>query len=162
MSEVWLAVVGITGTATTAVLVNLLQNRAARDRASQDDRRRLTDLRRASIVEFAEAVAEYRRAQLHVWFEREAERESGRAVDEDHVPAAPELRAARTQAWARMYAVRLLWEDPAVVDRAKALLASTKALKNSEDREHLKADAEHVRAGLGELADQARARLIAV
>jgi hypothetical protein len=154
MTEFWLALLGIAGTATSAIAINAQQNRAARDRAKVDAQRRQGDLRREAIATFAETLSDYRRAQLAAWFEAHADVNSN--TDHDEVPSAAELRKLRASTWGALYRVRLLWDNSAVVEHAEALVEKASQLKKAEDKNGLTRRADDIRARLSDLVDAAR------
>ena len=153
MAEFWLALLGIAGTATSAIVVNAQQNRASRDRAKEDERRRLADLRREAEAGFADVLSNYRRAQLATWHEAHG---GDSTVDHDEVPSAAELRQLKSTAWAAFYRVRLLWDDPMIVEHAEELVKHTSQLAKSVDKDGVARQADEIRDRLSDLVDMAR------
>ncbi|WP_344154109.1 hypothetical protein [Nocardioides koreensis] len=151
MISLWIAVIGILGTLSASVATQWLQTRAADRRSLAEEHRRISDLRREALAEFADTLMSYRRAQLHNWHEARAQ-----GVDADQTAVAAELRELRARAWSAMYRVQLLWREKAVVAGAAGLVDAVTKLKALEDKHALGKSADQVREDLSALMDRAR------
>jgi hypothetical protein len=155
MASIWIAIIGILGTLSASVATQLLQARAAERRLQAEERRRIGDLRREALAEFADTLMSYRRAQLHNWHEA---RDQG--LDADRTAVAAELRELRARAWSALYRVQLLWREKAVVEGAEKLVDAVTMLKDVDDRKALGVSADQVREELSVVMDTARASLL--
>ena len=155
MISLWIAIIGILGTLSASVATQWLQARAADRRSLAEEHRRISDLRREALAEFADTLMSFRRAQLHNWHEARA-----RGVDADHTAAATELRELRARAWSALYRAQLLWHEKAVVDGAARLVDAVTRLKALDDQHALGNSADQVREDLSVLMDRARESLL--
>lgn len=100
MNEVWIALIGVAGTLSAAMIAGRMQRGAYEKAEERADRRRLGDLRAEALSAFAASVVDYRRAELRRWHETAAAKDHGKRVDTEYVASAEEARRARSAAWA--------------------------------------------------------------
>lgn len=155
MTSLWIAIIGIFGTLSASVATQWLQARAAERRSLAEECRRISDLRRESLAEFADTLMSYRRAQLHNWHEARAH-----GIDADETAIAAELRELRARAWSALYRVQLLWREKAIVAGAARLVQLVTELKKVDDPQILGESADEVRKELSTLMDEARDSLL--
>lgn len=155
MTSLWIAIIGILGTMSASVATQWLQARAADRRGHVEEQRRISDLRREALAEFADTLMSFRRAQLHNWHGARA-----RGVDKDRTDVAVELRELRARTWSALYRVQLLWRDQDVVEGAAALVDAVTRLKVHDDQQALGEHADQVRDDLSALMDRAREALL--
>jgi len=155
MTSLWIAIIGILGTLAASIATQWLQARAADRRSLAEERQRISDLRRESMANFADALMSYRRAQLHNWHVARAQ-----GIDEDETVVAVELRELRARAWSALYRVQLLWREQAVVAGAAGLVDAVAGLKSLDDQRALGRSADEVRRRLSDLMDTARGALL--
>ena len=159
MQELALAVVGIAGTLLGVVVTAWFARRNAADARAQEDRRRLRDQRREAVASYAQSMIELRRLALHRWHEAADARDADPAADTDLLPSTDDNRWARNAAWGDFFRVRLVWDDPDLVQTAEVLLRRASDLGEQRDRRAMVAEADAVRAELGTFTDSVRTRL---
>jgi hypothetical protein len=160
MAELWIALAGITGTIASAFLTSYSQRLSVRATQLKEDERRLRDQRVEAITQFASHLVDYRRAEIHAWWQVERSKgELSGPLDFDDVPAAKELRSVRSAAWAASYRVRLLWDDPEILKLAEDLLRQASGIEHAVSSERVKREADLVRARIAQLVDLAGNRL---
>lgn len=157
MSSFLLALLGITGTATSAIAVTALQNRAASSRAAAESKQRMDDLQRQALADFAQQVMEFRRTQLITW--HEVHGDEVMEADHDAVPSADRTREQRSKTWGAFYRLRLVWTEDAILRAAEQLLDATTRLKDAASAGDLAARADNLRNELSRLTDSARGAL---
>lgn len=155
MTSLWIAVIGILGTLSASISTQWLHARAEERQGMAEERRRISDLRREALAEFADTLMSFRRAQLHNWYEARAQ-----GVDADDTAEAFELRELRASAWSALFRVQLLWRDKAIVEAARGLVDAVTTLKDLDNQKSLGDSADQIREALSSVMDRARESLL--
>lgn len=151
MTAVLLAFVGVVGTLAGAAVTHFFDLQTWKRQQAASTAARREDLRREAMADFAGAMFDYRRLQLHNWHQMKR-----LGVDDESTDVAPEVREVRAQAWARYTRLRLIWDNDALILQAHGLLKSAAALTKATDREALRDQGDQLRASLSDLMDRAR------
>lgn len=143
--------IGVAGTVVAALLAFVF-GRVNLSRASDHERSEALRRQRLEVFGgFCAAIVQYRRAQLHRWFEG----------SRDGVPslAAPvssdvdnEVRASRADAWAAYYQMLMLTGDKNLTDDAKRVLELTRAMKYSRTADEVDRASDEVHAAVDDFA----------
>jgi hypothetical protein len=139
--EAW---IGIAGTVVAALLAFVF-GRVNLARASDHERSEALRRQRLEVFGgFCAAIVQYRRAQLHRWFEG-SQNGAPNPTKQISPEVDDEVRASRADAWAAYYQMLMLTEDRKLTDDARHVLALTKAMKDSKsaDEVNLKSDEVH-------------------
>ena len=127
------ALVGFLSASLGVVLTSWFQRRNAERAERQAKVERMRQDRMAVYSEYAGAIIELRRAQLDKWFNREDDQRRADA------------RRARAAAWHQYYRVRLIADDPPIVESAKEAIDAASSLDDAASRQVLNEDADRLR-----------------
>jgi hypothetical protein len=143
--------IGIAGTVVAALLAFIF-GRVNLSRASDHERSEALRRQRLDVFGgFCAAVVQYRRAQLHRWFEGS---QNGVPSPAQVVPPEvdDEVRSSRADAWAAYYRMLMLTDDKNLTDDAKRVLELTRSMKDSKTAEELDRTSDEVHAAVDDFA----------
>lgn len=143
--------IGIAGTVVAALLAFIF-GRVNLSRASDHERSEALRRQRLEVFgDFCAAIVQYRRAQLHRWFEGS---QNGVPNPAKAIPPEvdDEVRAARADAWAAYYQMLMLTDDPHLTDNARRVLALTRAMKESRTADEVDHKSDEVHAAVDDFA----------
>ncbi|MPZ97398.1 MAG: hypothetical protein GEU96_21400 [Propionibacteriales bacterium] len=156
MTELVLAIVGVTGTLTAGILGSLLHRQTQERVERLQHHRRRTDQKAAALAQFAQGIIEYRRSQLVVWYQVVDESNKGNVINADTAPSSVEMRRARSESWASYYSVRLLWGEHEIISSAAALLNKCSGLQRATHEEQLGTESDVIIGDLNAMTDRGR------
>jgi hypothetical protein len=143
--------IGVAGTVVAALLAFMF-GRVNLARASEHERSESLRQQRLDVFgAFCAAIVQYRRAQLHRWFEGS---EEGLPNPSAEVPSQvdEEVRGSRADAWAAYYRMLMLTEDKDLTDKARGVLELTRSMKHSESADEVEERSDEVHAAVDEFA----------
>jgi hypothetical protein len=156
MKALWIPILGTMGTLSAAVLTAWIQRHLSTKAESRQAQRRAAARKAESVSDFAAHIVRFRRAELQTWHEMDDIRQRQTAIDFDDVPSAAEVRSARSDAWAALYNLRLLWGYVDFLQGAEDILHMTSALEHAATANDVKRQADVVRERLARFVDDAR------
>lgn len=145
--------IGIAGTVVAALLAFIF-GRVNLSRASDHERSEALRRQRLEVFGgFCAAIVQYRRAQLHRWFEgsQEGVPDRSKAIPPE---VDNEVRAARADAWALYYQMLMLTDDKNLTDNARQVLTLTRAMKDSRSADEVDYRSDEVHAAVDDFARQ--------
>lgn len=143
--------IGIAGTVVAALLAFIF-GRVNLSRASDHERSEALRRQRLEVFgRFCAAIVQYRRAQLHRWFEGS---QDGGPNPAKAIPPEvdDEVRAARADAWAAYFRMLMLTDDQNLTDNARRVLALTRAMKASRTADEVDHKSDQVPAAVDDFA----------
>jgi len=143
--------IGIAGTVVAALLAFIF-GRVNLSRASEHERSEALRRQRLEVFGcFCAAIVQYRRAQLHQWFEGS---QDGVARQAAAIPQQvdDEVRASRADAWAAYYRMLMLTDDKNLTDDARRVLDLTRAMKYSKTGDEVDRTSDEVHAAVDDFA----------
>ena len=143
--------IGIAGTVVAALLAFIFGRVNLSSAIDHERSEALRHQRLEVFGAFCAAIVQYRRAQLHRWFEgsQDGVPSAGKAVPPE---VDDEVRAARADAWAAYYQMLMLTDDKSFTDDARRVLTLTRAMKDSMTAGEVDRRSDEVHAAVDDFA----------
>ena len=153
--------IGVSGTLVAALLAFIF-GRVNLSRASEHERSEsLRRQRLETFGEFCAAIVQYRRAQLHRWFEG-SEDGGPSPANVTRLDVEDAVRATRADAWAAYYKLLMLTQDEDLTKGARGVLALTRSMKDSATDEEINNRSDEVHAAIDDFARRCLPKVAAV